>query len=257
MGERVKLNDIWETFVKQDGSEKKTLESTAKLTASLLQDTVPDMRPDQAQRTLNNSMKAHEQKTTKPFEIDDSLEPLIGLDDATKLTRDTLFHAYDRADYFDTMLSDAERDASDMDQAMADLVAQEAEAATENTTISGQVLGFVEAEIQRLSAETANVLAQTVRSVDRRQQHIEKRQAEMLTSIRQMRTTLLNLQSEGLSLMGKMQRIHYERQPDMPGAPSTWRKTKQGTVLPPCLDCGPDAQEAPLPGVRRSGTGML
>merc|ERR1712187_842981 len=97
----------------------------------------------------------------------------------------------------------------------------------------------------------------TVKSVDRRQQHIEQRHAKTLTSIRQMRTTLLNLQREGLSLMGKMQRIHYERQLDMPGAPSTWRKAKQGTVLPPCLDCGADAQEAPLPGVRRSGTGML
>jgi len=257
--ERVRLNEILQWFLEEaGGNERAMMQEERGITPSFLLEQIRGIPLVQAIRTLKNAESEHAKCTEAEFKLEDVVEPLERIDAMTKLSRDGLFYAYDRVDYYDTGEADELREQQPEEE--AEVFADRGKLFdTEDKAVSGEVIDFVVSEVQRLSSETARVLAQSVKSVDQRQGRIEQRQSDMTDSVREMQAALLNLQSEASSLATRLQRLCFEQVQSEQGA-SAWRMGLNScTPVTPCLDLSTaDAKEAIMPGVRSSpqGKGM-
>ena len=101
--ERVRLNDIWDSFVAEAGGRPKlALATDRQITAEMLQQIVPGIPHPQASRTLQNSWLAHLKATTAPFELKHSSRHLSRFEVETRKVRNGLFFLFDRLDFYDT-----------------------------------------------------------------------------------------------------------------------------------------------------------
>lgn len=252
-GKRVRLNDIYNTFLAMhEKNEKAMLSSTKLITPTFLIETVPNIELKQATRTLTNAKEEDRKATEEPFQLE-TLNPskssiVRKLDDATRKIRDSLLYVQDRVSFYDTVVSDMSSQSKNTAAIMARAAALSAQHAA-GSGVSDEVLEHVGSEVARLNYETATVLGQTLRRVDLRQKHIEQRQEDMVGSIREMHQTLLNLQSDAQSLSNKLQRVHHVQGKVI--AP-LWAGLAGGEV-PRCFTaCSVDAQESAMPGLRNS-----
>ena len=116
--ERVRLNDIWDSFVAEaSGRPKIALATDRQITADKLQQIVPGIPHSQASRTLQNSWLAHLKATTAPFELKHSSRHLAAFEMETRKVRNGLFFLFDRLDFYDTRYDDegAEKDREKAD----------------------------------------------------------------------------------------------------------------------------------------------
>eukprot|EP00418_Pyrodinium_bahamense_P061581 CAMPEP_0179169022 /NCGR_PEP_ID=MMETSP0796-20121207/83164_1 /TAXON_ID=73915 /ORGANISM="Pyrodinium bahamense, Strain pbaha01" /LENGTH=466 /DNA_ID=CAMNT_0020871817 /DNA_START=1 /DNA_END=1401 /DNA_ORIENTATION=+ len=260
--ERVKLTDILQWFTEDaDQAEEKVMESARLITPTFLMDNVRNIPMDQALRTLKNAEKQHRKATEDEFKLEDAVAPLDRISANTRLIRDGLYYAFDRADYYDTG-PEGEPQPEEEQEAEAPLGSGDngKPSGDGDPLVTDGVLDFVTAEVQRLSSETASVLAQSVKRLDRRQTRIEHRQVDMASSVREMHAALLNLQSDASSLANRLQKICHD-QAQAQSQVSTWRRGLANCkVMPSCMDLyTADAQEALLPNVHQSvlGRGSL
>lgn len=260
-GERVRLNDIYAACLRlHSGNEREMFKSTRLIDPEFLLANVPDISLVQAHRTLQNAYEQHSKANTKGFDLQELILPqedtsgaaitsmMERLTRSTRQLRDGLMFIQDRVEYYDTSGAVDGGASHEAAAAMAQAAAQSAREGVDQA-VSDEVLEFISSEVSRLNYETASVLGQTLRRVDLRQKHIEERQDGMIASIREMHQTLLNLQSEASSLTLQLQRLDHRRS-NAP-KPSAWRRGIPGGIVPACFDCSPEAQEGPLPGLRR------
>jgi len=107
-GERVRLNDIYDTFLQEyKGDDKRMMEMKTVITAEYLVATVPKMPYKQAHRTLVNSLARWDgMKKGHPNEEDLKAEVKQGLADLERRVgaiRDDLMYIVEQLDYFDRM----------------------------------------------------------------------------------------------------------------------------------------------------------
>lgn len=254
-GQRVKLNTIYDKFIKEfGGDEQAMLNSTQNINSVILQDTVLGIPASQASRTIKNAWDDHLKSLEGPFELDMAHPVLHQLEQRDREIRDTLFQVASLVSYFDTaehpdkVVDKAPEQAEAEDELASRPVSEEEpeEAPEPDEPISETMLDEVWTQVGRLRNEAASVLAQSMRRVDQRQCRLEQRQRDMLSAVHEMSQTVQTLQSEASSLTTNLQRAAFERRQGVVGQ-SKWRRTV-GTVMPACIDCavppgGPD--EAP------------
>ncbi|CAK9007247.1 Short transient receptor potential channel 2 homolog (TrpC2) (Transient receptor protein 2) (TRP-2) (bTrp2) [Durusdinium trenchii] len=112
--ERVKLDEIWATFVEDAAYNRKAMCQSGRLISpSFLMDMVPGIPSSQAERTLVNSWMEHLKELEPPFQVNDAHQLLSGMEAMTRKIRNGLFFAFDVVHYFDSrpafMMSQASR----------------------------------------------------------------------------------------------------------------------------------------------------
>jgi len=239
--ERVRLEDIWEAFLKVEGTETKMLNNTTQMVnAEFLLNLVEGIPMSQASRTIKNSKTEHMKENSEPFSLEDMIDPLEKVDWMTRQVRDQLFYVHDRLEFYDTLPKSVSQVA---EAAAINIAAKEAAKGgmpvKSPLTDTEEILENVNEQIGRLNAETAIVLSQTMKRLDKRQRHIEQRQEDMLAAIREMLHTLQMLQSEASSLTTQLRHNTFARAQGGPRS-SNWRRGLAGTVVPACFDCTSD-----------------
>eukprot|EP00913_Durusdinium_trenchii_P021536 g20238.t1 len=225
--ERVKLDEIWATFVEDAAYNRKAMCQSGRLISpSFLMDMVPGIPSSQAERTLVNSwmehlkeIKSHELEP--PFQVNDAHQLLSGMEAMTRKIRNGLFFAFDVVHYFDSrpafMMSQvrddeealaefhrtAQQEVREEEEARAEFhrTAQEEEADNERS-----VVAFVEEQTARLSAHVADALAQSMEVLEKRQARIEEREESMSVAVRHMHGRLLQLQGDAKTVARRLEK---------------------------------------------------
>jgi hypothetical protein len=230
-GKRVRLNDIFDGIKKKDEeagiNEDEMMKSEEMLTPQLLLDMVPDLKLEQAERTMNNAAKEHKKKTEEPLKMEDAHQRLQKMNSVTEKVRDDLLQIAATLHHYDTTNQYNEADQPESSKGMAEL----ATSTTQETPVNQNLLDSISAEVGRLTGEVASTLAQTMKSVDKRQSHLEVRQQEMLGSVRELQTRLQVLQSESLGLTTRLNRYVHRKNAKQP------RKGIAGSLVPACMSC--------------------
>lgn len=252
--------------------EKQMLASEQLVT---LQDLRKKGMPDnQAKRTLRNAAEEEAERLQGqigPFKLEDSEKLLYGLGQALKSNRDDLFDAYQTTIFYDTSAQTPTSQAN----AAAELASQTAKSNLEKTLASmaensvvcedtdprnppkvdNNAIANLNAELGRLSVESASVLAQTICCVDGRQTRIEQRQREMAKSVSGVLDTLQHLQSAAAGAATQMQRNRDAAADAMRKRKATAQrrsKSQKGSMMSSFFDWSPADAEAQLPPVAGS-----
>eukprot|EP00747_Dinoflagellata_sp_TGD_P156943 gnl/TRDRNA2_/TRDRNA2_177704_c0_seq1.p1 gnl/TRDRNA2_/TRDRNA2_177704_c0~~gnl/TRDRNA2_/TRDRNA2_177704_c0_seq1.p1 ORF type:complete len:393 (+),score=59.09 gnl/TRDRNA2_/TRDRNA2_177704_c0_seq1:100-1179(+) len=222
-GERVRLNDIYDAFAKEDPDELSMLNSDRLITAKFLLDLVPGIPANQASRGLKQAHQKHEKDNEPIFELEHSQKLLESIDCSTIECRDNLFYIQERVDWYDTLGSGSDSKAESDSRAEA-----------AKPPVSDEALASVNDEIARLSGEMASVFAQSMKRVDIRQERLELRQKEMWSVARELHQTLQWLQSDAAGVTTKLLRYsHLRNQAGTAG--------RGGRTVPICGVCGVEA----------------
>ncbi|CAK9054539.1 unnamed protein product [Durusdinium trenchii] len=226
--ERVKLDEIWATFVEDAAYNRKAMCQSGRLISpSFLMDMVPGIPSSQAERTLVNSWMEHLKELEPPFQVNDAHQLLSGMEAMTRKIRNGLFFAFDVVHYFDSrpafMMSQvrddeealaefhrtAQQEVREEEEARAEFhrTAQEEEADNERS-----VVAFVEEQTARLSAHVADALAQSMEVLEKRQARIEEREESMSVAVRHMHGRLLQLQGDAKTVARRLEKALFIRQ---------------------------------------------
>jgi len=230
-GKRVRLNDIWNGLLAKDKKaglgEDEFLENDEKLTPDMVMDLVPNLKIEQAERTLSRALKEHQKENEKPLDLKDANHRLVELGVQTQKIRNDLLETFATVHHYDTMgQQDGTGKPDDISKEIQDMAI--AAATSQEAPVNQQVLDSISSEVSRLTAEVASQLAQTMKSVDKRQGHLEQRQKEMLGAVREMQIRLQVLQSEALALTTKLNRYAHRKAYNP-------RKMNAGSGVPSCI----------------------
>lgn len=229
--ERVKLNDIWDSFESYGVGEEQHAKRDEKheVTANSIRMIVPDIPESQAQRTLQNSWKEHLKATTVPFEFAHAKPMLARLEESTKTVRNGLFFCYDRMTFYDTRVQVNGQPIAEKDLP-ADIVNDE------------EVMRLVQDEMEVLSEEAAATLAQLLGSLDERQIRIEQKQEDSQAVLRDLTNSLLRLQGQAGRLTGQLESLCSTSQKQK----NNWNRSNPGgSGMPSLFDCRPHARDQP------------
>ena len=237
--ERVRLNDIWDSFVAEArGRPKIALARDRQVTAEMLQQIVPGIPLSQASRTLQNSWLAHLKATTAPFELKHSSRHLSMFEVESRKVRNGLFFLFDRLDFYDTRHdgegAEKERERADGTSSQPNSPVPRSPSSPRSPKMrspgSGRTSGRsarsargdsaagpsdmeqeINMQMQRLSVEAAEKLATVLSSVDKTQGRIEEKQAAIQSSMRDMLQVLLQQQSLASQISRRLEGFGHEK----------------------------------------------
>jgi len=167
--ERVKLNDIWASFLALMKDEKDMLQSDRSITAEDLLSEVERMKKNQAERTIKNAKKEKERRETERFTQDDVLNILEGINIKTALVKENVRKLRKSVEVYDQNFSRAELAAN-----------------TSSVEQRQQMVNAVQAIIDGLGEEVGDFLTSRVemQGFNLRQKEIEIAQHNMLVCIK-------------------------------------------------------------------------
>merc|ERR1719375_871439 len=212
-GQRVRLNDIWNSFWQEASDEKELLQSDRVIYPLDLVERVKGMPPSQAKRTMKNAMDSAE--SSNGFDEDDVLGHMKHLEECTRMVKERVNFMQAKISSYDSM---EVRDKLSMTH-MA-----------EEQAFVKEICATMHETVGHLSSEVGGVLSEEMVGLEARQCALEEQQAQMLGCIQDTHDVLLKLRqtSDNVSSMLEQQVIRKRTR-------ARWRSPPPaGSPLPSC-----------------------
>jgi hypothetical protein len=165
--ERVKLNDIWASYLAEMKDEKDMLNNKDHISSEDVIAKVKGIPRIQAERTIKNAKKVKERRESKPFTQDEVLRNLGDINVMTTLVKENARRLRKQVEVYDSSFSQAELAAN-----------------TSSVEQRQQMIDVVQGIVGALGNEVSEVLTQEMQLFNSRQNDIEVAQRNMVVCIR-------------------------------------------------------------------------